>query len=158
MILIGVAGMTMLDAWVTRERWRVAVPPVGVLRRGAADDPGDLPIGFLRAWFFTPLEGRLFAARRDGASTTWLLRDQGAVVEVQAGPCERGARLLETRRARGHVESIDECRRRAAPTIGDHVRYEDGTTGLAVDLVLEGVSTDAPVAEAFVDPDREEAP
>jgi hypothetical protein len=158
MILVGVAGMTMLDAWVTRERWRVAVPPLGVLRRGAADDPGDLPIGFLRAWFFTPLEGRLFAAQREGASSTWLLRDAGAVVEVQAGTCERGARLLETRRTRGHLESIDECRAGADPTDGDHVRYEDATTGLVADLTLDDVSAAPPAPEAFGDPDREPAP
>jgi len=65
MILVGVAGVTMLDAWVTPARWRVAVPMLGVLRRGGADDPADLPIGFLRWWFFTPLEGRLFAATFD---------------------------------------------------------------------------------------------
>jgi hypothetical protein len=156
MILVGVAGVTMLDAWVTPGRWRVAVPMLGVLRRGGADDPGDLPIGFLRWWFFTPLEGRLFAATFDRAGPMWLLRDEDAVVELRAGACERGPRVLATRRRRGQAESVDECRAGRGPTVGDHVRYEDAGSGLVVELVLESVSTEPPVAEAFVDPDAEQ--
>ena len=158
MILIGVAGVTMLDAWVTRQRWRVAVPPLGVLRRGGADDPEDLPIGFLRWWFFTPLEGRLFAAGLDRASPVWLLRDGDAVVELRPGICERGPRLLASRRTRRLAESVDECRAAVDPSVGDHVGYEDATSGLAVELVLESVSTDPPRDEAFVDPDSESSP
>jgi len=158
MILIGVAGVTMLDAWVTPRRWRVAVPPIGLLRRGDGDDPADLPIGFLRWWFFTALEGRLFAATFDGPQPLWLLRDGDAVVEVVAGSCGRGHRLLVERRKRGHAESVDECRARRGPSIGDQVRYEDAASGLVVDLVFESVSAEPPVAEAFVDPDSEPVP
>ena len=158
MILIGVAGVTMLDAWVTPRRWRVAVPPLGLVRRGGEDDPPDLPIGFLRGWFFTPLEGKLFAATLDGAAPVWLLRDGGAVVEVRAGSCDRGSRLFVARRRRGRAESVDECRAGAAASVGDHVRYEDAGSGLVVDLVLESVSAEPPVAEAFADPDEERAP
>jgi len=153
-----VAGITMLDAWVTPEHWRVAVPPLGVLRRGGADDPVDLPVGFLRWWFFTPLEGRLFAATFDGATPLWLLRDQDAVIELRASQCERGPRLLATRQARGHGESVDECRAGASPTAGDHVRYEDAVSHLAVELVLDSMSEEPPVAEAFVDPDTVHEP
>lgn len=158
MILLGVAGMTMLDAWATPQRWRVAVPPLGLVRRGDTDDPEDLPIGFLRWWFFTPLEGRLFAASFDGAVPTWLLRDEGAVVELRAGACERGPRLQASRRKQGQAEAVDECRAGVDPSIGDHVRYRDAVSGLEVDLVLESVSAEPPVAEAFVDPDAERAP
>jgi hypothetical protein len=158
MILQGVAGMTMLDAWATPARWRVAVPPLGIVRRGDADDPADLPIGFLRWWFFTPLEGRLFAATFDGAVPVWLLRDGDAVVELRAGDCERGPRLLGERWKRGQAESVDECRAGPRPSVGDHVRYEDAGSGLQVELVLESVSTEPPVADAFVDPDTEQAP
>jgi hypothetical protein len=158
MILVGVAGVTLLDAWVTPQRWRVAVPPLGLVRRGSADDPPDLPVGFLRWWFFRPLEGRLFAATSDGAGPTWLLRDGDAVVEVRAGVCERGSRLRAARRRRGRAESVDECRAGAAPSVGDHVRYEDAGTGLVVELAVESMSPDPPPAEAFADPDEERAP
>src|SRR5579872_2701576 len=56
-VLLGPAGLTLFDAWVTPARWRVAVPPADIVRRGDADDPIDLPVAFLRWWFFTPLEG-----------------------------------------------------------------------------------------------------
>lgn len=158
MILVGVAGLTMLDAWVTPERWRVAVPAVGLVRRGGADEPRDLPIGFLRWWFFTPMAGELFAARYDGAAPLWLLRDRGAVVELRAGVCERGPRVRATRRAGGRTEGIDECRAGRGPAAGDRVRYEDATSGLAVELELESVSAEPPVDDAFVDPDVEPAP
>ena len=158
MILVGVAGVTMLDTWVTPERWRVAVPPLGLVRRGNADDPEGLPIGFLRWWFFTPLEGRLFAATFDGSTPTWLLRDEDAVVELRAGLCDEGRRLRVARRKGGRTESIDECRGGTEPTVGDHVRYEDAATGLMVDLVLESVNGEPPAAEAFADPDVQGAP
>lgn len=157
MILTGVAGVTMLDAWITPQRWRVAVPPLGVLRRGGTDSPADLPVAFLRWWFFTPLEGRLFAAELERGSPVWLLRDGDAVVELRALGCERGPRLVAARRERGRAESVDECRAGIEPSEGDHVRYEDAS-GLAVELVLESVSAEPPAAEAFVDPDTASAP
>ena len=158
MILVGVAGVTMLDAWITPRRWRVAVPPLGLVRRGRSDEPVDLPIGFLRWWFFTPLEGKLFAATLDGAAPVWLLRDGGAVVEVRAGSCDRGSRLFVARRRRGRAESVDECRGGSGPGVGDHVRYEDAGSGLVIELVLESVSAEPPGEEAFADPDVEGAP
>jgi hypothetical protein len=158
MILTGVAGVTMLDAWVTTDRWRVAVPPLGLVRRGDADDPDDLPIGFLRWWFFTPLEGQLFAASFDEGAPVWLLRDGGAVVELRVGVCERGPRLQATRRRPGRGDSVDECRADTRPSVGDHVRYADAVSGLAVDIVLESVSAEPPLSEAFADPDAEHAP
>jgi hypothetical protein len=158
MILVGVGGMTMLDAWVTPKRWRVAIPPLGLVRRGGEGEPEDLPIGFLRWWFFTPMQGRLFAAKFDGAAPTWLLRDGESVVELHGGTCERGARLLAIRRRRGRAESVDECPVEARPAVGDRVRYADASTGLAVDLVLETVTGEPPPNEAFADPDLENAP
>jgi hypothetical protein len=158
LILLGVAGMTMLDAWVTPHRWRVAVPPAGIVRRGGDDAPADLPIAFLRGWFFRPLAGTLFAASLGAEGPTWLLRDGDAVVVARARACDRGWRLLVTRRQQGHAESVDECRRGARPEPGDRVAYRDETTHLAVDLVLEGVSPEPPPGEAFTDPDLPEAP
>jgi hypothetical protein len=148
----------MLDAWVTPDRWRVAVPPAGIVRRGGLDEPPDLPIAFLRGWFFRPLAGVLFAAAAEPEGPTWLLRDEGAIVEVRSRRCDLGARLVATRHEHGHTESIDECRSSAAPRAQDRVHYEDATTGLAVDLVLEAVGTDPPPSQAFDDPDVETDP
>jgi hypothetical protein len=153
LILSGVAGFTMLDAWVTPARWRIAVPPMNMVRRGGADEPPDLPVAFLRGWFFRPLEGTLFAAARFPEGPTWLLRDQAAVVRVDGRTCERGPRLLVTRREAQREESIDECRARQEPSTGDRVHYEDLATGLAVDIRLEAVGVEPPPAQAFDDPD-----
>jgi len=158
MILVGVAGVTMLDAWITPQRWRVAVPPLGLVRRGRSEEPEDLPIGFLRWWFYTPLEGRLFAATFDGGTPTWLLRDGDAVVELRSDLCERGPHLRAARWNRGRTESVDECRGGTTPSVGDHIRYADAVSGLVVELVLESMSTEPPGADAFVDPDVEGAP
>jgi hypothetical protein len=153
MILVAGAGATMLDAWVTRDRWRIAVPPAGLVRRGGGGDPGDLPVGFLRWWFFRPLEGTLFAASRSAGTArgedVFLLRDDdGAAIEVRAGPC-----LRVNRRRNARTERVDECMARALPGPGDHVHYEDESSGLSVDLQLESLATAPPDDEAFRDPD-----
>ena len=158
MILVGVGGATLLDAWVTPRRWRVAVPLLGVVRRGGEPAPRDLPIAFLRWWFFTPLDGQLLAATFEGDGPMWLLRDGDAVVALRAGTCDRGRRLAASRRQRGRAETVDECRSAPGPTAGDRVRYQEGTAGLAIDLVLDAVSPDPPPSEAFADPDAESAP
>lgn len=160
-IVVGVAGVTLLDAWVTPERWRMAVPVAGLVRRGGEDAPGDLPIGFLRWWFFTPLEGQLFAAREgtpDDSGPTWLLHDHGSVLELREGACDRGHRLVASRRACGRVETVDECRKDVVPAAHDHVRYEQAPGGPALELVLDAISAEPPPAEAFADPDTELAP
>jgi hypothetical protein len=153
MILLGGPGMTMLDAWITPERWRFAVPPLGVVRRGGADEPADLPVGFLRWWFFHPLEGSLVAATPGPPAPGWLLRDGPAVVEVLERPCPLGIGLAVTRTASGRVESIEACRREGLPVPGDRVRYEDRATGLGVALTLEALASGPPLPEAFEDPD-----
>jgi hypothetical protein len=125
MILVGVAGATMLDAWVTPQRWRVAVPLLGLVRRGGAEAPEDLPIGFLRWWFFTPMSGRLFAATFEDDGPVWLIRDGDAVIELRTAKCDRGHGLRAWRRERGRAETVDECRSGLAPSAGDGVHYQD---------------------------------
>jgi hypothetical protein len=152
MILVAGAGATLLDAWVTRDRWRIAVPPAGFVRRGGADEPSELPVGFLRWWFFRPLEGRLFAASAAAAATApedvFLLRDDdGAAIELRAGPCLRASRRLRAR-----TERVDECPRTDPTHAADRVRYVDESTGLSVELELEA-SGRAPEEDAFRDPD-----
>jgi hypothetical protein len=151
MVLIGGAGATMLDAWVTGTRWRVAVPPLDLVRRGGLEEPPDMPVGFLRWWFLTPLTGALVAAAVLDRDPVWVLREGGAMVELRSPADERGC-LQATRRAPGHAETVEECREAAAPTAGDSARYVDERSGLKVDLRLESISP-PPGAEAFEDPD-----
>jgi hypothetical protein len=158
MILVGGAATTMLDAWVTPDRWRVAIPPVSRVLRGGADEPRDLPIGFLRWWFFRPLQGTLVAASPGPPAVTWLLHDGPAVVVLREGRCERGEWLAASRRVDDRVERLDACPWRPAPAPGDHVRYDDEASGLAVDLTVEGLASGAPPAEAFDDPDSVPGP
>ena len=163
MILVGAAGATMLDAWVTPERWRIAVPPAGVLRRGGdggarggqpeGDEPDDLPVGFLRWLFFRPLAGTLFGGSLQPGHVLFLLRDDDAVLEVRLGVCRRGALTVTMRRDRGRTERLEECRAGGAVTPGDSVRYEDEKAGLSVDLTIESVAAGPPEADAFENPD-----
>jgi hypothetical protein len=155
MILVGGAGMTMLDAWVAPDRWRVAIPPRDLVRRGGSEEPRDLPIGFLRWWFFTPLEGTLFAGGETHSGTEWLLRDGDAVSDLLAGRCSAGSLLRVERRVRGRQEVVNECKSLSVPREGDWVKYTDDATGLRVDLVVESVSGEQPRPEAFSDPDGE---
>jgi hypothetical protein len=153
MILVGGAGATVLDAWVTPDKWRVAVPPLALVRRGGSDEPSDLPVGFLRWWFFRPLEGTVFAAGATPAAEMWLLRDGDAVVELREARCDRGTLTTSTRRVGARTERIDECRAGASRSANDRVSYEDEATGLVVRIVLEEVARDPPSEEAFANPD-----
>jgi hypothetical protein len=158
MILVAGPGATALDAWVTADRWRVAVPAADVLRRGGAEAPPDLPVAFLRWWFLGPLRGTLFAATREGGRPAWLLRDGDAVLELRLEACARGTMLRVARRASGRTERVDECRAGAVPQVGDSVRYVDEAGGLEVDLELESVAAAPPAPEAFDDPDGRSGP
>jgi hypothetical protein len=153
MILVGGAGSTVLDAWVTQAEWRVAVPPLDLVRRGSLEDPRDMPVGFLRWWFLTPLTGTLFAAARIDGGTSWLLRDRAAVIELRRDSCPRGSLLAATRRAPGTAERVAECRAQTVPTPGDWARYVDEARGLRVGVTLDSVANLPPAAAAFVDPD-----
>jgi hypothetical protein len=153
MVLTGAAGVTMLDAWVTTTRWRVAVPPLEIVKRGGVVEPPDMPVGFLRWWFLTPLSGGLFAASSTRDGSLWLLRYDDAVIELREMSCGRGTLLHATRRLDGHAETVDECRAQAAPTAGDSARYFDETSGLCVDVFLESIGAEPPSSDAFRDPD-----
>jgi hypothetical protein len=153
MILVGGAGATVLDAWMTPQRWRIAVPPIALVRRGGTDEPDALPVGFLRWWFFRPFAGTLFAAAHrtgpEGAADLLLLRDGAAVIELRPGRC-LGAR----RRSGPRSERVEECASRSFPQPGDSVRYEEETSGLAIDLVIESLASEPPSDDAFLDPDE----
>jgi hypothetical protein len=153
MILVGGAGSTMLDAWVSRERHRVAIPALDVVRRGREADAADLPVGFLRWWFLAPLSGQLVAAA-DEVEPVWLLRTEGAVVELRATTCGSRQGLLAIRHAGEHAERVLECRAHdEEASVGDTAEYDDLTSGLHVHVDVESVSASPPDAEAFRDPD-----
>jgi hypothetical protein len=156
MILVGAAGATILDAWVTPTRWRIAVPPVDYVRRGGAEDPEGLPVGFLRWWFFSPFEGMLVAASVHSGDALLLLRRGDAVVELRLGGCRRGDRRLEAARRRmGRGERVEQCGAspRGEPAAGDSVRYVDESSGLRVEIGVESVGAGPADDEAFRDPD-----
>jgi hypothetical protein len=161
MVLVGAAGGTMLDAWVTGEQWRLAIPPANRIRRGdaRASDPRGasedhaLPIGFLRWLFFTPLQGTLFGGAREPDGVLFVLRDGEAVLEVRLRSCDRGRLAITTRRSEGHSERLDECRASNTPQPGDWVRYHDENSGLDVQLAIESVADGPPDDVAFRDPD-----
>ncbi len=150
MILLAGAGSTMLDAWVSTERYRFAIPALDRVLTGSGieTEVADLPVGFLRWWFLAPLEGALFAAsaerdERDGHDEVWLLRAGDAVVELRTAPCEPGQGLQATRRARGRADRVLECRHAAGPSAGDFAEYDDSVSGLHVRIDVESVATDS---------------
>lgn len=153
MLLVGPAGTTALDVWVTRERFRFAVPAIHLERRGGVDtrDAAGLPIGMLRWWFLSPLAGRLLVARSSTAESAWLLRDGGATVMVRTD----GRHFLAMRREGSRVEAIQWLGRGLAPRAGARGRYVEGRRGLRVDVVVEEVMESEPDPAAFLDPDAE---
>jgi hypothetical protein len=155
MILVGPAGSTMLDAWASADRWRVTVPALELSRRGGAEEPADLPVGFLRWWFLSPLGGSLMAARSTPGEELWLLRSPGGVVELRERACARGDLLDATRRIAGRAEQVRECRSRDGLRAGDTAEYADQSTGLRVQVEVESVSERGPDDDAFVEPGSE---
>jgi hypothetical protein len=154
-ILVGPAGATALDAWVTKDRWRFAVPPLDLVRRGVADAASErgLPVGFFRWWFLSPLEGTLLT--RDEANTPMfgILREGGATIEVFAAVSDGRACMSAVRRRGRMHESLSSCTGvGTGPREGDRATYDELDSGLHVEIAVEGAGA-APDGEAFVDPD-----
>jgi hypothetical protein len=155
LVLVGPAGATVLDAWITREQWRVAVPQAHMVERGGTRSPTDLPVGFLHWWFVAPLSGTLVAATFTKTGLAWLLHDGPAHVELRKWFCDDKRMLLEaTRRQPGKKERATECRTEgAAITVGDRASYDDLTNGLHVDVEVQAVAATPPDPDAFRDPE-----
>jgi hypothetical protein len=153
MMLVGPGGTTALDVWVTRDRFRFAVPAIHLEKRGGSDpsDANGLPIGMLRWWFLSPLAGRLLVARSSEAESAWLLRDGGAIVRVRTD----GRHFVAVRREADRVEGIEWLGRGLSPRAGARGRYVEGRYGLRVDVVVEEVMDREPDPAAFLDPDEE---
>lgn len=152
MILIGPGGTTALDVWVTKERFRFAVPALKLEKRGGTDPAvaRGLPIGMLRWWFLSPLAGRLLLARSSPAESAWLMRDGAATVTVRSD----GQRFVALRREGETLEGIEWFSRGLVPQAGEHGRYLEGRFGLRVDVVVEEVLATEPDPDAFTDPDE----
>jgi hypothetical protein len=152
MILIGPGGTTALDVWVTKERFRFAVPAIKLEKRGGTDpnESKGLPIGMLRWWFLSPLAGRVLLARSTAAESAWILRDGAATVTVRSD----GRRFVALRREGETLEGIEWLSRGLVPQQGEHGRYIEGRFGLRVDVIVEEVLTTEPEPEAFSDPDE----
>lgn len=154
MMLVGPGGTTALDVWVTKERFRFAVPAIQLEKRGGHDpeEARGLPIGLLRWWFLDPLGGRLLTARSNAKESAWLLRDGDATVTVRTD----GRRFLAVRKEGDALEGIEWLGRGLSPRAGSRARYVDGTYGLRVDVVVEEVMAEEPDPAAFADPDEDQ--
>ena len=155
MILVGPAGHTALDVWVTREKWRFVVPGVNFTRTGSNDlaSSRGLPINFFRWWFLAPLEGRLLSASTGPEGQTFLLRDATGTVVLRAAPEKGLTHLVLLRREAGAVQSMEWRGKDLTPHAGDHARYVEEGSGLQVNVLVEAVSADEPDPAAFLDPD-----
>jgi hypothetical protein len=153
MMLVGPGGTTALDVWVTKERYRFAVPALSLEKRGGrtTENARGLPIGFLRWWFLSPLAGRLLVGRSNAEEAAWLLKDGAATITVRTD----GRRFIAIRREGEALEGIEWLGRGIAPNAGSRGRYVEGTYGLRVEVVVEEVMPDEPDPAAFLDPDAE---
>lgn len=154
MLLLGPGGTTALDLWVTKERFRMEVPAIHLAKRGGADpaEARGLPVGFLRWWFLSPLEGRLLFARSSEVETAWLLRAGEATLTVRTD----GRSFVALRRHGGRLERLEWIGRGLSPVAGARGRYVEDTYGLRVEVLVEEVMPNEPDADAFEDPDAKE--
>lgn len=152
-VLLGPGGTTAMDLWVTPERFRVVIPALKLERRGGRDlsEARGLPIGFLRWWFLSPLDGDLVLARSSQREAAFLLRDGPATVTIRTD----GERFLAIRRERGRLEGLKWSARGLAPRAGARGRYVEDEWGVRVHVLVEEVMPDEPDPAAFFDPDDE---
>jgi len=153
MMLVGPGGTTALDVWVTKDKFRFAVPGINLQKRGGTDpaDAKGLPIGLLRWWFLSPLAGRLLFARSTPSESAWVLREGQATVTLRTD----GNRFVALRREGDMLEGIEWIARGLAPQQGAHGQYIDGRFGLRVEVDVEEVLPAEPDPEAFTDPDEQ---
>jgi hypothetical protein len=150
LVLVGPGGTTAVDAWVTRDKYRVSIPALKVEKRGGADLSGTLglPLGFLRWWFLAPLDGELLTVH-EGAL---VLRSGGATFRVLRGR----SRFVVVRREEGTLDGLEWYAASLAPSGGEHGRYIDAAHRIDVEITVEAVIDGAPDPAAFADPDSPE--
>jgi hypothetical protein len=173
MILLGPGGTTAMDLWARGDRFRFAVPALGLERRGdKATSPAalrGLPVDFLRWWLLRPASGELLWYERLGSADAFVLRDGPAIIELRAvdggpvgarrttwlsGGAEGGLGRAEAGARRLIDEEVVIAERMGCGT----VRYAQASTGLMVTVICEGEERGRrPDPRAFVDPDEREA-
>lgn len=158
LVMVGPGGMTALDAWVTPERYRFAIPALHKEMRGGKEvgETYGVPIGFLRWWILAPLEGDLLTLDHppwEGAPPMMILGDGAATYGVTSEP-EKG-RLTVLRRSRGHVDAVQWFATNLKPAAGQRGQYVDPEHHITVDVYVEDVLPDEPDPAAFIDPDSE---
>ncbi|MBI4702358.1 MAG: hypothetical protein HY744_14645, partial [Deltaproteobacteria bacterium] len=140
-----------LDIWICGDRFRLAMPAIGLRQRGDGSTPAEelraLPVGFLRAWLLRPLAGRLlvYAPRGADGRERFVVRDGEAVFDLHAA-----RHALWLRRAGGAAsELIDAEARRCGKA-----RYRQPQAGIDIAIHCEKLER-GPAAggRAFVDPD-----
>jgi hypothetical protein len=153
LVLLGPGGTTALDVWVTRDRFRFSIPAIKLEKRGGTDLSAarGLPIGFLRWWFLSPLNGELVLARSSKQEAAFLLRDGPATVTIRTD----GERFVAIRRESARLEGLEWTARGLAPRAGARGRYIEGEWGLRVNIVVEEVLAEEPDPAAFADPDEQ---
>jgi len=150
MILIGPGGATALDAWVTKDQYRFAIPPLQLLRRGGPESPRGLPIGFFRWWFLGPFDGKL----RTTSGSTLVLDDGNAIVALEADEGD-GTRTIAARRRHGStIEWLGYEGHGAVAGVGDRATYRDLSSGLTVNVTVDKLGEAPPEPEVFRDPDE----
>lgn len=154
LVLIGPGGTTALDVWVTRDRYRLSIPAMKLEKRGGVDltSTRGLPIGFLRWWFLSPLEGELVLARSSRSEAAFLLRDGPATVTMRTN----GERFIAIRRENGRLEGLQWSGQGLSPRTGARGQYIDGEWGMRVGVIVEELLADEPDPAAFSDPDEKD--
>jgi hypothetical protein len=154
LVLIGPGGTTALDAWVTRDRYRLSIPAMKLEKRGGVDltSTRGLPIAFLRWWFLSPLEGELVLARSSRSEAAFLLRDGPATVTMRTD----GERFIAIRREGERLEGLQWAGRGLSPQTGAHGQYIDGEWGMRVSVFVEELLDEEPDPAAFSDPNEKD--
>jgi hypothetical protein len=157
MILLGPGGTTALDLWMADERFRFAVPAIGLLERGDARTPRaakrGLPVDFLRWWLLRPLSGTLLFHKREANGDRFVLRDGQAIVDVDV---KDDGRVRATRSTfSGHPARRDDEETVTATRMGcADASYRQASTGLVAHVRCEAEQTSStPSPRAFEDPD-----
>jgi len=153
MILVTAGGPTAFDLWIRGEQFRMAMPLRDRIVRGREGERGEssanLPIGFLRWWLLTPLQGKLTAAYREGSSLRWILQDGRATYDVRQSAPGR-EELTINRRNEGASEQL-EVEHPACP----RAEYRNERLGLQVVIACDpaGERKASASERAFEDPD-----
>jgi hypothetical protein len=152
LVVLGPAGSTAVDVWVTRDAWRIHVPAAAMSRRGGQDEDPFLPVGFFRWWFLGPVDGRLLTAVAGDGSLRLVLRSEGDTIDLRDRSEGDGHEVIASRRRAGSEDRL-EFRGRSLPVSpGDRAVYDQESSGVHVEVAVESWTTQPPPG-VFEDPD-----